>query len=89
MLFRTMASETFCSDRLVLGTTNLYNGMILSSIKFHGFTFGFPKMPHTNGDVFLTYKFVIILLISQRGTRSQQLFDLKFPIMFFLFAPFL
>ena len=41
---------------------DLYNGMILStlSINSRGFAFGFPKRPHTNGDVFLTYKPIAI-----------------------------
>ena len=54
----------------MLGTTILYNGMILStlSISSHGFAFGFPERPHTNGDVFLTSKHMINPLISQCGT---------------------
>ena len=58
----------------MLVITTLHNGMILStlSISSRGFTFGFPKRLHTNGDVFLIYKLVIILLISQRGTPFQQ-----------------
>ena len=59
---------------IVLGTTTLHNGMILStlSINSHGFAFGFPKGPHTYRDVFLTYKLMIIPLISQCGNPSQQ-----------------
>ena len=58
----------------MLGTTTLHNGMILStlSISSHGFAFGFPERPHTNGDVFLTYKPMIIPLISHCRTPSQQ-----------------
>ena len=33
-------------------------------VSFHGFAFGFPERPHTNGDVFLTYKPMINPLIS-------------------------
>ena len=46
----------------ILGTTTLYNGMILSTLSMSslGFAFGFPKRPHTNGDVFLIYKPMII-----------------------------
>ena len=58
----------------MLGIMTLHNGMILStlSISSHVFALGFPKRPHTNGDVFLTYKPMIIPLISQCGTPSQQ-----------------
>ena len=44
--------------------------MILStlSISSHGFAFGFPKRPHTNEDVFLTYKLMINPFINQCGT---------------------
>ena len=58
----------------MLGITNLHNSMILSTlnISFHRFAFGFPKIPHTNGDLFLTYKPMIIPLISQCATPSQQ-----------------
>ena len=54
----------------MLETTNLHNDMILYklSISSHGFTFGFPEKPRTNGDVFLTYKPMINPLISQCGT---------------------
>ena len=46
----------------LLGITDLQNGMILFtlSISSHGFALGFPKRPYTNGDVFLTYKPMII-----------------------------
>ena len=58
----------------VLEKTTLHNGMIMStlSISSRGFAFGFSKRPHTNGDVFPTYKLMIIPLISQCGTPSQQ-----------------
>ena len=58
----------------MLETTTLHNGMILStlSISSHGFALGFSKRPHINGDVFLTYKLMIIPLISECGTPSQQ-----------------
>ena len=29
-------------------------------VSSHGFALGFPEKPHTNGDVFLTYKPMII-----------------------------
>ena len=47
-----------CSWGGRLGTMDLHNGMILStlSISSHGFALGFLKRPRTNGDVFLTYK---------------------------------
>ena len=37
---------------IMLGTTNLHNGMILStlSISSHGFAFGFPETLHNCGD---------------------------------------
>ena len=58
----------------LLEITTLHNGMILStlSISSRGFTFGFPKRPHTSGDVFLTYKLMIILLISKCGPPTLQ-----------------
>ena len=58
----------------MLGTMNLHDGMILSIliISSRDFAFGFPTRPHTNGDVFLTYKPMIIPLISQCGTPSEQ-----------------
>ena len=39
----------------MLGITTLHNCMILSTLRIssHGFALGFPKRPHTNGDVFL------------------------------------
>ena len=40
--------------------------------KLSCFVFGFPKNSHTNEDVFLTYKPMIIPLVSQCGTPSQQ-----------------
>ena len=42
----------------MLEITTLHNGMILStlSISSHGFALGFPKRPHINRDIFLTYK---------------------------------
>ena len=53
------------------------------SISFHDFIFGFPKRFHTNGDVFLTYKLMIIPLISRCGAllltilkNDDQLFEL-------------
>ena len=54
--------------------TDIHNGMILSilSISSRDFAFGFLKRPRTNRDVFLTYKPMIIPLISQCGTPSQQ-----------------
>ena len=54
----------------MLGIPNLHNGMILSTLRIssHDFVFGFPKRPHVNKYVFLTYKPMIIPLISQRGT---------------------
>ena len=54
----------------MLGTTNLYNDMILStlSINSHDFAFGFPKGLVPIKIVFLTCKPVILLLISQCGT---------------------
>lgn len=35
----------------------LHNDMTLSTLNLssRGFALGFPKMPHVNGDVFLTY----------------------------------
>ena len=41
---------------------DLHARVILStlSISSTGFVLSFPKMPHTNGDVFLTYKVMII-----------------------------
>ena len=63
----------------------LCNDMILFtlSINFHDFIFGFPKRFHTNGDVFLTYKLMIIPLISRCGAllltilkNDDQLFEL-------------
>ena len=58
---------------ILLGTTTLHNGMILSTLSMnsHDFALGFPKGPHTSGDVFLTYKSMIILLISQCGTQQS------------------
>ena len=46
----------------MLGIMNLHNGMVLSTptISSHGFALGFPKNPHTNGDIFLTYKPIIL-----------------------------
>ena len=38
------------------------------SISSCGFPFGFPKRPHTNGDVLFTYKSMINSLISRCGT---------------------
>ena len=38
----------------------------------HDFVLGFPKGSHTDRDVFLTYKPMIISLISHCGTPSQQ-----------------
>ena len=53
----------------MLETTTLYNGMILStlSISSRDFAFGFPKIPHTNGDVFLTCKPMIIPKLANVG----------------------
>ena len=61
-------------ESILLETTALHNGMILStlSISSHIFTFGYPKMPHSNEDVFYTYKPMIIPLISRCGTPYQQ-----------------
>ena len=44
--------------------------MILSTLRIssHGFTFDFPKILHTNGDIFLTYKLMINPLISRYET---------------------
>ena len=58
----------------VLETTTLYNGMILFtfSINSRSLVFSFPRRSHNNGDVFLTYKFMINLLIDQCGILSQQ-----------------
>ena len=46
----------------MLGITTLHDSMILSilSISSHGFALGYPKRPHTNEDVLLTYKPMII-----------------------------
>ena len=46
----------------MLGITTLHNGMILFtlSISSHGFVLGFLKRPHTDGDVFLTHKPMLI-----------------------------
>ena len=57
-----------------LGITDLHNDMILStlSISSRGFTFDFSRKSRTNGDVFLIFKPMIILQISQCGTPSQQ-----------------
>ena len=57
--------------KVVLGTTTLHNGMILSTLNIssRGFALGFPKRPPTNEDVFLTYKPMIIPEISQMTTR--------------------
>ena len=54
---------------LMLGITDLHDGMILStlSVSSRDFVFGFPKRPRTNGDVFFAYKLVIVPLISQCG----------------------
>ena len=43
------------NSNAMLEITTLHNGMILStlSISSRGFVLGFPKRPHTNGDVFL------------------------------------
>ena len=51
-----------------------FNGMTLStlSINSHDFAFSFPKWSHTDGDVFITYKPMIIPLISQCGIFSEQ-----------------
>ena len=48
--------------------------MILSTLNIssRGFAFGFPKRYPTNEDVFFTYEPMIIPLISQCGTPSQQ-----------------
>ena len=48
--------------QVLLGTTTLHNDMILSTldINSHGFTFDFPKKSHTSGEVFLTYKSIIV-----------------------------
>ena len=45
---------------VMLGTMNLHNGMILSTLNrsSHDFAFGFPKKPHGNGDIFLWYDIV-------------------------------
>ena len=40
--------------------------------KLSWFCFWFPERPPTNGDVFLTYKLMIVPLINQCGTPSQQ-----------------
>ena len=58
----------------LLGTRTLHNGMILStfSISSRGFALCFPKSHHNNGDVFLTYKCMIIPQISQCKTHFQQ-----------------
>ena len=53
----TKLGTGYNSDSM-LETTALQNGMILFALNVnsHSFTFSFPKMPRTNGDVFLTYK---------------------------------
>ena len=50
----------------MLETTTLHNDMILSTLSIisHDFVFCFPKKPHTNGDVFLTYKSMINPLVN-------------------------
>ena len=55
-------TTTVLTTTTLLGITDLHNGMILFtlSISSHSFAFGFPNRPHTNGDVFLTYKLMII-----------------------------
>ena len=57
-----------------LGIRTLHNGMILStlSIGSHGFAFGFPERPRTNGDVSLAYKPMINPLITNVRLLSQQ-----------------
>ena len=72
-LHSDLASRNACKVTInlcLLEITTLYNGMILStlSIRSRGFTFGFPKRDHANGDVFLTYKSMINLLISRCET---------------------
>ena len=41
----------------MLEITTFHNSLILStlSISSHGFAFGFPIRPHTNGDIFFTF----------------------------------
>ena len=58
---------------LFILTSLFFNGMTLStlSINSHDFAFCFPKWSHTNGDVFITYKPMIIPLISQCGIFSE------------------
>ena len=65
--------ELMNSHKNVLGTTTLHNSMIwfILSVSSNDFTFGFPKRPHTNRDIFFTYKVMIIPLISQCQTLSQ------------------
>ena len=57
---------------IMLEITTLYNSMILFtlSISSHGFAFCFPKGLIPMEIVFLTYKPIIFLLISQCGTTS-------------------
>ena len=57
----------------MLGITTLHNGMILStlSISSHDFAFVSPKGLIPNGEVFLTYKPMIISLIRRCGTPHQ------------------
>jgi len=54
-----------------------HNGMILStfSISSRGFPFGFPKIPHTNGDVLFTYKSMINPFISRCGTHLPMILN--------------
>ena len=60
---------------LLLGITDLHGGMILSTLRIssHSFALGFPKRPHTNGDVFPTYiNLRSFSKLGQCGTPSQQ-----------------
>ena len=58
--------KSMCSREGAVRNHDIHNGMILStlSISSHGFAFGFPKRPRTNGNVFFTYKLMINPLIS-------------------------
>ena len=62
IIFAIMIGCDFGLWPLLLGITTLHNGMILSIliINSRDFALGFHKTPHTNGDVFLTCKFMII-----------------------------
>ena len=66
-------------DAVVLANMNLirnYDSPTFS-ISSCGFPFGFPKRPHTNGDVLFTYKSMINSLISRDGTPLPTILDIN------------